>query len=910
MPRTRKRKNKKQRGGSTKIIREGNNTFTINNKCDGDNSTTIIPECMGPMAVFPAPMLEPFPESAPQPAPQPAPELAPQPAPEPFPESAPQPAPEPFPESAPQPAPEPFPESAPQPAPEPAQEPFPEPAPQPAPQPAKLYTYNIAVELFEWTRVPEIFTYDTVNKKLSRIGFLINPYSQNINNFNVNDTVTVEFRSGILRAPDLSLLQISNYLNKTALIKEKFIRPNGTIVVVLEYNPPIDIDLKVHTYPSLGLSYTGVPNGFLIKEITTTIAPPGATPAAAAPSPAPQPVPEPAPEPAPAPDNPDLIRLTVVELNNLYDSSLIIRPPLEYSGTTSSKTLNFIRLNILEDITNVNINDIVTLNSVNLTIRLNYQDILVTTATLNGTARVKDKNINGNSLGLEYISGNPSVNIPSNYRIDEIVNSSYASGSITVDLLLRIPMPAPAPDIQTVIAIESTSTSIIAGDKVGRFSGDGGSALSASLNKPFGLVYDNNNNLYIADSINQRIRKISNSDGTITTIAGNGNQGNSGDGENALSASFNFPTDLQIKDNNLYVLDTNNNSIRVINLATNIITKFIDNTYTPNPDLFQPQSFKFDSSKDFLYIANTFRNKIIKIDMSTKAVSLVAGDGSPGYTDNIIALSSKLNTPYGIHLDNYDNIYICDTRNNRIRFINAMNGKIYTIAGNGFPGFFGDNGSPLSAKLYNPTNITVDQTYNVIFSDSGNNRIRKIFLNGVPNPDLSVFPEVTAADMAQFYTNGVFNTWPWRGTVYWNYWQGPTGTFNKKVWLTIAGNMPLFHLWQDPTGEGRRDIDAFKKAQDALEQAAIDRYYAIATIAGTGTISYTPDNLDAREISINNPTKLLFNNNNLIFSDTNNHVIRKITPLPVGGRRKYKKKKLFTRKNKLNKRKSNQKKFQ
>ena len=601
--------------------------------------------------------------------------------------------------------------------------------------------------------------------------------------------------------------------------------------------------------------------------------------------------------------------MTVNELNNFYDSSFVTRSSLEYTGDVT-RTLNFIRLNITEDITNINIGDIVNFNNVNLVIRLNFNNNELANVTFNGTAKVVDKNINGNSLGLEFISGNPSFNLGSSIQVNDILNSSYASGNISVDISLRIPAPAPvAPPPAQSTTIEPSTTNIIAGNKNATFTGDGGNALSASLNKPFGIVYDSSRNLYIADSINQRIRKIS-QDGIINTIAGNGSQGYSGDNGDALLASFNYPTDLQIKDNNLYILDTNNNAIRLLDLNTNIISTFINNSSNPTPDLFQPQSMCFDVTKSFLYVANTFRNKIIKIDINTKFISNIAGDGTSGFLDNIISTSCKLNSPYGVAVDSYNNIYIADTRNNRIRYINSTNNKIYTIAGTGTIGFSGDNGLPLNAKLFNPIYLIVDNNYNIIFSDSRNNRIRKIFINGSPNISLELNPEVTDADRAQFYdVNGNFNRNPWGTIVYWNYW-GPgrsASITDKKAWLSIAANLPYFDLINDPGDWGKKDINAYKAAQLALELQSLNIYFNIVTIAGTGAISYTPDNLDARNTSINNPTKLLFDNNNLIFSDTNNNVIRKISPVTIGGRRKYKKKTLHTRKNKS---KSNQKKSQ
>jgi sugar lactone lactonase YvrE len=229
------------------------------------------------------------------------------------------------------------------------------------------------------------------------------------------------------------------------------------------------------------------------------------------------------------------------------------------------------------------------------------------------------------------------------------------------------------------VAPNGTITTV-AGTGAPGFSGDGGPATSAQINNPAGLAADSLGNLYIADSWNQRIRMVS-TNGIITTVAGNGSSGFSGDSSPATSAQLDNPTGLAVDSfGNVYIADSSNQRIRMVSVNGVITT--------------------------------------------------IAGNGTSGYSgDGGPATSAELASPNGISVDALGNVYIADDGNNRIRKV-APNGNITTIAGNGTSGYSGDGGPATSAELASPNSVAVDTAGNLYIADDGNNRIRRVDLTG------------------------------------------------------------------------------------------------------------------------------------------------------------------------------------
>jgi trimeric autotransporter adhesin len=275
--------------------------------------------------------------------------------------------------------------------------------------------------------------------------------------------------------------------------------------------------------------------------------------------------------------------------------------------------------------------------------------------------------------------------------------------------------------------------STIAGNGIAGYSGDGGQAVSAKLNTPDGLAVDSSGNIYVADSYNHRIRKIT-SDGVISTFAGTGAFGYSGDGGQATAAQLYYPHDVAVDVfGNLYIADTNNHRIRKVTSSGIISTVAgtgtagysADGVAATTAKLNAPTGLAVDSSGN-IYIADTYNHRIRKVT-SDGVINTVAGIGTAGYSgDSTAATLAKLNFPYGVALDSSANLYIADLGNNAIRLVAASTSIISTIAGNGVPGFSGDGSPSIEAQLDSPYTVEIDSSGNVFIADSANQRIRKI----------------------------------------------------------------------------------------------------------------------------------------------------------------------------------------
>lgn len=269
----------------------------------------------------------------------------------------------------------------------------------------------------------------------------------------------------------------------------------------------------------------------------------------------------------------------------------------------------------------------------------------------------------------------------------------------------------------------------VAGNGIASFSGDNGPATRAQLNQVPAVAVDSAGNLYIAD-LNNRIRRVSN--GVISTVAGGGPS--LGDNGPATSGELYNPDGVALDSaGNLYIADNFNSRIRKVSngvittVAGNGVYGFSgDNGPATSAQVYNPFAVAVDSG-GILYIADRSNHRIRKV--SNGVITTVAGNGTPGFSgDNGPATSAQLNGPQGITVDSDGNLYIADTDNSRIRKVS--NGVITTVAGNGPPGFSGDNGPATGAQLKNPGCIAVDSAANLYIADTGNSRIRKVS-NGV-----------------------------------------------------------------------------------------------------------------------------------------------------------------------------------
>jgi len=273
------------------------------------------------------------------------------------------------------------------------------------------------------------------------------------------------------------------------------------------------------------------------------------------------------------------------------------------------------------------------------------------------------------------------------------------------------------------------------------YSGDGGLATSAKLNFPQGVAVDSAGNLYIADTGNNVIRKVAASTQVISTIAGTGSAGYAGDNGPATVATLNGPLAVALDSTGtlLYIADTSNNVIRKIVLSTGVITTVAgtgtggfsgDGGLATSAKLNSPQSVALDSSGN-LYIADT-TNFVIR-EVSGGNITTVAGNNTAGggclslittCTNGGPATSAQLNNPQAVALDSSGNIYIADTGNNVIRKVSG--GTISTVVGNGAAGFTGDGGSATRADLLAPNGLAFDSSGTLYIDDAGNQTIRKV----------------------------------------------------------------------------------------------------------------------------------------------------------------------------------------
>ncbi len=273
----------------------------------------------------------------------------------------------------------------------------------------------------------------------------------------------------------------------------------------------------------------------------------------------------------------------------------------------------------------------------------------------------------------------------------------------------------------------------VAGTTAG-FSGDNGPAIAAQLNQPSGVGLDGVGNIYIADQLNHRLRKVIVATGIITTVAGT-TAGLSGDNGPARAAQLENPVDAAVDSaGNIYIADFNNHRIRKIFAATGTTTTVAgttlgfsgDNGPATTAQLNNPSGVAVDGVGN-IFITDYDNHRIRKVITPTGVITTVAGTTAGFSGDNGPARLAQLNRPVRVVLDGVGNLYIADQNNHRIRKVIVATGVITTIAGT-TQGFSGDNGLATAAQLSFPSGLAFDSTGDLYIVDTGNSRIRKVVM--------------------------------------------------------------------------------------------------------------------------------------------------------------------------------------
>ncbi len=392
----------------------------------------------------------------------------------------------------------------------------------------------------------------------------------------------------------------------------------------------------------------------------------------------------------------------------------------------------------------------------------------------------------------------------------------------------------------------SGSMVLVAGNSRAGFSGDGGPAVNAKLNSPQGMALDSAGNLYIADSLNNRVRKVD-PNGIITTYAGDGNvsqPGFWGDGSPATAAQIHAPVAIAIDKNGLvYIVTAADNTIRLVDVNGNIAI-FAGEGYkgfygdagpAPKAGITGPQDMTFLSDGSAL-IADTGNGTIRKVTTDGN-IATVSGNGSVGLSGDGTATGLAMLSPFGVVADSSGNIYVAEFGTERIRKIDSS-GNITTAIGNGSLGFAGDGGAPNKVEMNGPTGVALDGSGNLFFVDSLNYRIRKL----------------TGGNVATVAGNGIL-----------------AYSGNGGAAISAQLNTPL-GVAADSTGN--------LYISDTLNNVVrkIDAKGVITAFAGNGSPGNGGDNGAATSAQLNGPQGLAVDaSGNLYIADTQNNRIRKVS---------------------------------
>ena len=452
----------------------------------------------------------------------------------------------------------------------------------------------------------------------------------------------------------------------------------------------------------------------------------------------------------------------------------------------------------------------------------------------------------------------------------------------------------------------------VAGNGIAGFSGDGGKAAQAMLNLPSGVAIDDDGNIYISDRSNGRVRVVNNK-GIITTIAGNGEDGFKGDSGPATQAQLSKPFGLALdKKGNLYIADRGNNRVRMVN-PQGIITTVAgdggfffmgDNGPAYRASIAGPTGVVVDDN-GVLYIADRNNNRVRSVD-TQGMIQTVAGTGHQDYNgDSEVARETNLYLPFGVALDAEGNLLIIDRSHYRIRRIDPRRGSVKTVAGNGVKMFAGDGGPATGANLSFPHGIIVDKNDNVLVSDKGHYRIRRISPDGIiqtiagngtrgnigddlPALEASIYgatslklnnkgemfivsPSGFTSVIRKIDENGIMRKV--LSTVSENYLTSiDKSKYKGKV---QTGELAVITTFSDIVFDHKGDMFISDRLNHQIRKVSADG--EITTIAGTGESAHYGDGGSASEAAFRDPTYMATDKEgNLYIADAANNLIRKI----------------------------------